>query len=269
MVPLVSAHESGCMGNKWKMNMAEWGRGLIFMHMSVLPAHNYLVYSATVFQLYFEKAEPQRGHCIAFLLSQKSFPLPAPSSLFPCSGEVLPHSVALCSSFFSTFYFSFFFFPLSSSVFFGFSIFFLPPPPFFFLNLSHPFLISLFSLTQLCHLLSLSHSSGLPSSSCVDVLAAARLKDRQHSGCPSFPLGSAPSLPMHESPHLAGLFLCSWQPGVGNSTIPWEVPWALLIPAVAVQARAVHPYPFLLGSEHTENKKENPPSGGLCSKHWG
>lgn len=105
------------------------------MHMSVLPAHSYLVYSSTVFQLYFEKAKPQRGHCIAFLLSQKSFPLPAPSSLFPCSGEVLPHSVALCSSFFSTFYFSFFFFFFSpfilSFLWLFFFIFFLPPPPFF------------------------------------------------------------------------------------------------------------------------------------------
>lgn len=103
------------------------------MHMSVLPAHSYLVYSSTVFQLYFEKAEPQRGHCIAFLLSQKSFPLPAPSSLFPCSGEVLPHSVALCSSFFSTFCFSFFFFfPFHPQFSLAFLFYFPPPPPLFF-----------------------------------------------------------------------------------------------------------------------------------------
>lgn len=97
----------------------------------------------------------------------------------------------------------------------------------------------------------------------------ARLRDRQHSGCPSFPPGSAPSLTMRESPSLAGLLLCSWQPGVGDSYIPCEVPWALLIPAVATRARAVYLYPFLLGPEHTENKKENPPSGVLCSKDWG
>lgn len=191
------------------------------MHMSVLPGHSYLVYSATVFQLYFEKAEPQRAHCIAFLLSQKSFPPPAPSSLFLCSGEVLPHSVALCSS-----ALSFLLFASLLFFFFHFILNFLWLYLFFFFKslLSHPFLISLFSFIQLLHLLSLSHSGGLPSSSCVDVLPAARLKDRQHSGCPSFPLGSAPSLPMHESPHLAGLLLCSWQPGVGNSNIPWEVP---------------------------------------------
>lgn len=117
--------------SKRKMNMSKWGREPIFMQMSVLPGHSHLVYSATVFQLYFEKACPLWEQGIALLLSQISFPSPAPNCLFPCSGEVLPYSLALfSSSLFSTFCFSFLF------LFFPFILNYLWLYLFFFLNLS-------------------------------------------------------------------------------------------------------------------------------------
>lgn len=100
--------------NKRKMNMSKWGRGPIFMHMSVLPGHSHLVYSATVFQLYFEKACPLQRHCITAVTNIFPFSCSKLSvSMFWRSCSSLSGPVKL-SSVFSSFFFSFLFlfFPL-------------------------------------------------------------------------------------------------------------------------------------------------------------